>query len=29
VIIYLIALALITYIPDISLFGVRYLLARG
>ena len=29
VIIYLIALALITYIPDISLIGVRYLLARG
>jgi len=26
---YLIALALITYIPDISLIGVRYLLARG
>ena len=29
VIIYLIALALITYIPDISLIGVRYLLAKG
>src|SRR5262245_41486992 len=29
VVIYLIALALITYIPDISLVGVRYLLARG
>jgi C4-dicarboxylate transporter DctM subunit len=29
VVIYLIALALITYIPDISLLGVRYLLARG
>ena len=29
VIIYLVALALITYIPDISLIGVRYLLARG
>jgi C4-dicarboxylate transporter, DctM subunit len=29
VIIYLIALGLITYIPDISLIGVRYLLARG
>lgn len=28
VIIYLIALGLITYIPDISLVGVRYLLAR-
>jgi C4-dicarboxylate transporter DctM subunit len=28
VIIYLIALGLITYIPDISLIGVRYLLAR-
>jgi C4-dicarboxylate transporter, DctM subunit len=28
-VIYLIALALITYIPDISLIGVRYLLARG
>jgi C4-dicarboxylate transporter DctM subunit len=28
-IIYLIALALITYIPDISLIGVRYLLAKG
>ena len=28
VIIYLIALALITYIPDISLIGVRYLLAK-
>ena len=28
VVIYLIALALITYIPDISLIGVRYLLAR-
>ena len=29
VIIYLVALALITYIPDLSLIGVRYLLARG
>ena len=29
VIIYLIALALITYIPDISLIGVKYLLAKG
>jgi C4-dicarboxylate transporter, DctM subunit len=29
VIIYLIALALITYVPDISLIGVRMLLARG
>jgi C4-dicarboxylate transporter DctM subunit len=29
VIIYLIALALITYIPEISLIGVRYLLATG
>jgi C4-dicarboxylate transporter DctM subunit len=29
VIIYLIALALITYIPEISLIGVRYLLAAG
>jgi C4-dicarboxylate transporter, DctM subunit len=29
VIIYLIALGLITYIPDISLIGVRYLLTRG
>jgi C4-dicarboxylate transporter, DctM subunit len=29
VIIYLVALALITYIPDISLIGVRMLLARG
>ena len=29
VIIYLIALVLITYIPDISLVGVRYFLARG
>jgi C4-dicarboxylate transporter DctM subunit len=28
-VIYLIALALITYIPDISLIGVRYLLAKG
>jgi C4-dicarboxylate transporter DctM subunit len=28
-IIYLIALALITYVPDISLVGMRYLLARG
>jgi C4-dicarboxylate transporter DctM subunit len=28
VVIYLIALALITYIPDISLIGVRYLLAK-
>ena len=26
---YLIALALITYVPEISLIGVRYLLARG
>jgi hypothetical protein len=24
-----VALALITYIPDLSLIGVRYLLARG
>ena len=29
VIIYLIALGLITYIPEISLIGVKYLLARG
>src|SRR5262249_62320211 len=29
VIIYLVALAVITYIPDLSLIGVRYLLARG
>ena len=29
VIIYLIALALITYIPEISLIGVRMLLAKG
>ena len=29
VIIYLVALGLITYIPDLSLIGVRYLLARG
>jgi len=29
VVIYLIALALITYVPDISLIGVRYLLAKG
>jgi C4-dicarboxylate transporter DctM subunit len=29
VIIYLIALALITYIPEISLIGVHYLLAKG
>jgi C4-dicarboxylate transporter, DctM subunit len=29
VIIYLIALALITYVSDISLIGVRYLLAKG
>ena len=29
VIIYLIALALITHIPDISLIGVKYLLAKG
>jgi C4-dicarboxylate transporter, DctM subunit len=29
VIIYLIALGLITYIPDISMIGVKYLLARG
>jgi len=29
VIIYLVALALITYIPDLSLIGVRYLLARS
>ena len=29
VIIYLVALAIITYIPDLSLIGVRYLLARG
>jgi C4-dicarboxylate transporter, DctM subunit len=29
VIIYLIALALITYVPDISLIGVRMLLAKG
>ena len=28
VIIYLIALGLITYIPDISLIGVKYLLAK-
>ena len=28
-VIYLIALALITYVPDISLIGMRYLLARG
>jgi C4-dicarboxylate transporter DctM subunit len=28
VIVYLIALGLITYIPDISLVGVRYLLAN-
>src|SRR3982751_3674421 len=29
VVIYLIALGLITYIPEISLIGVKYLLARG
>src|SRR5262249_33536789 len=29
VIIYLVALAVITYVPDLSLIGVRYLLARG
>jgi hypothetical protein len=29
VVIYLIALALITYVPEISLIGVRYLLAKG
>jgi C4-dicarboxylate transporter DctM subunit len=29
VVIYLIALAIITYVPDLSLIGVRYLLARG
>jgi hypothetical protein len=29
VFIYLIALALITYIPEISLIGVRTLLAKG
>jgi C4-dicarboxylate transporter DctM subunit len=29
VIIYLIALALITYVPEISLIGVRMLLAKG
>ncbi len=29
VIIYLVALALITYIPDLSLIGVRFLLPRG
>jgi len=29
VIIYLIALALITYIPEKSLIGVKYLLARA
>ena len=29
VVIYLIALAIITYVPDISLIGVRYLLAKG
>ena len=29
VIVYLIALAIITYLPDISLIGVRYLLAKG
>ncbi len=29
VVIYLIALALITFIPELSLVGVRYLLARG
>jgi len=29
VIIYLIALALITYVPEISLIGVRTLLAKG
>jgi C4-dicarboxylate transporter DctM subunit len=29
VVIYLIALAIITYVPDVSLIGVRYLLARG
>ena len=28
VIIYLIALAIITYVPDLSLIGVRYLLAK-
>ena len=26
---YLIALAIITYVPDLSLIGVRYLLAKG
>jgi C4-dicarboxylate transporter DctM subunit len=29
VVIYLIALAIITYVPDLSLIGVRYLLAKG
>jgi C4-dicarboxylate transporter DctM subunit len=29
VVIYLIALAVITYVPEISLAGVRMLLARG
>jgi TRAP-type C4-dicarboxylate transport system permease large subunit len=28
VVIYLIALAIITYVPDISLIGVKYLLAK-